>query len=291
MLNGMLQHSEARVGETLRRLRTERRWSMRELGGRLGVSAATISAVENGHTGVTVERLGQFAHVFGIPAPTLLARAAPISVQRADTDQSWRVFDPLDLDPVLSAALDAFVATGYHGSSMRSISARAGISLPGIYHHYPSKQNLLVTILDLTMSELEWRITQSAADIDEPLSSLHRHVEALALFHVMRAGLAFVGASEMRSLDEPNRTRIATRRSRLQHLIDDDIMQAISADRASCPRPLETGRAIATMCTSLPQWFDVDGPTPAHTVAKEYADIAIRMIGGRPSTETTHDSP
>jgi AcrR family transcriptional regulator len=254
---------------------------MRELGRRLSLSAATISAIENGQTGVSVQRLGQFADAFGITAAALLSptpRAGrPASASLAD----WRRFAPLDLDPVLAAALGSFVATGYHGSNMRGIADGAGMSLSGVYTRYPSKQQLLVTILELTMAELEWRVPAAASEAHGPVQRLHRQVEALALFHVMRADLAFIGASEMRSLEQPDRDDIAGRRSRLQHRLDHDILDAVRNGSANCPRPLETARAIATMCTSLPQWFDSDGPTSAESVALEYADLAVRMVGAQ----------
>lgn len=83
----------------------------------------------------------------------------------------------------------------------------------------------------------------------------------------------------MRSLEEPDRSRIAARRSATQHLIDREIRAAVTAGSADCARPLETGRAIVTMCTSLPQWFDTSGPTSAADIAAEYATLALRMIG------------
>jgi len=259
---------------------------MRELAQRLGVSAATISAVENGQTGISLDRLSQFAGIFRISAAALLEGADRVPTVATAQGGDWRVFTPLRLNPALSAAVAAFVATGYHGSSMRSIAERAGLSLAGIYHYYPSKQQLLTTILDLTMDDLEWRITAATAEASRPILGLHRAVEALALFHVMRADLAFVGASEMRSLEEPARTRVAQRRSSVQHLLDDQIARVLTSGHLDCPRPRETSRAIATMCTALPQWFDMDGATPAATVARGYADLAVRMIGAeceRPS--------
>lgn len=123
-------------------------------------------------------------------------------------------------DSVLAAAIDAFVETGYHGSTMRDISARAGMSVPGIYHHYPDKQTLLVAILDLTMTELHWRVNAARAEAATGLQEVRLVVEALALFHTHRQKLAFIGASEMRSLTATNRQRIADSRNQLQHTLD-----------------------------------------------------------------------
>jgi hypothetical protein len=131
----------------------------------------------------------------------------------------------------------------------------------------------------VTMDDLEWRIEAAVAEAQTALARLHRAVEALALFHASRADLAFIGASEMRSFDEPERARVAARRSALQHDLDTLVLRAVAEHHSNCPHPLETSRAIATMCTSLPQWFDHRGPTSAETIAREYADLALRMVG------------
>ena len=70
-------------------------------------------------------------------------------LEEAGTDgEDWREFRPLDLDPVLEAALEAFVEVGYHGATVRDIARRCGLSVPGMYHHYLTKQQMLVTLLD-----------------------------------------------------------------------------------------------------------------------------------------------
>ncbi len=283
ILNNMTKESSteraAAPGRRIREARMRRGWSTRELARRMGVSAATISAIENGRTGVSVARLTAFAEELGEPVSALLRTVEAPPAPPAPPGARWREFAPLDVDPVLAAAISSFVETGYHGATMRAIAEKAGISIPGIYHHYSGKQALLVRIFDLIMDELDWRLAAALQTAREPLDRLARLVEALALFHTLRADLAFIGASEMRSILPPERRRIAARRSGVQQLIDTEIAHALECGQASTPMPLETGRAIATMCTSLPQWFDVDGPTGPQAISLQYADLALRMIG------------
>src|SRR4051794_33641335 len=80
----------------------------------------------------------------------------------------WRGFEPLALDPVLRAAVDVFVERGYHGATVRQIADRAALSVPGIYHYYPTKQDMLVTILEIGMSEVLGRseLAEEEADGD-----------------------------------------------------------------------------------------------------------------------------
>ena len=55
------------------------------------------------------------------------------------------------------AAVDELLEVGYHGTTMRRIAARSGVSVPAIYGHYESKQAILVRILDDALTDLEWR--------------------------------------------------------------------------------------------------------------------------------------
>jgi AcrR family transcriptional regulator/DNA-binding XRE family transcriptional regulator len=274
------------AGEAVRRLRVARSVSIRRLAERVRVSPATISAIENGKTGISVQRLRQIAVALGVPAASLIEDPTTWTQLRNPTSSSvelptgnWREFAPLPIDPVLAGAIEAFVATGYHGASMRSIAQFANMSVPGVYHHYRSKQGLLVTILDVTTMDLLWRVQRARDDGKNPIERVALVVEALALFHTRRSDLAFIGASEMRSLEPHHHRRIAKLRDDVQHLLDTEIAAAITAGGLAVNYPRDAGKAIATMCTSLVQWFQPDGPTTPEQIAKEYAQFALRLLG------------
>lgn len=65
---------------------------------------------------------------------------------------------------VLQAALEEILAVGYHGTSMREISKRCGLSVPGIYNYFTSKQDILMTIYQATMDDLEQRTRGALAE-------------------------------------------------------------------------------------------------------------------------------
>ena len=275
----------ANVGDLVRQARNERGYSVRQLAGLVGVSAGTISAIENGHTAVTVDRLASIASALDAELGSLLRREN--QPERADHPghRNWRSFGPLDLGPVVAAAVEEFTAAGYHGTSMRAVADRAGLSVPGLYHHCASKQELLVRILDVTMDELEWRLAGAATEAATAADRVALFTEALALYHTMRPDLAFLAVSETRSLEQPDAGRIASRRRAVQHQLDDQVDAAVSAGLAATPCPRETARAIVSMCSALPQWFDPRGPMSPGDVAALHARLALNMIGAAPSTQ------
>lgn len=281
-------------GERLREVRLERGMSLRGLARLLEVSPATLSAVEHGRRSMPPARLARAAELLQTPpeelvpppplpertaAPARPAAAAPPGQQeQGRSEGDWRRFAALQLDPPLTAALEAFLELGYHGATMRDIAQRAGLSVPGVYHHYASKQRMLVAVLDLTMADLLARTTAARAEGADPVERFALLVECLALFHTHRRQLGFVGASEMRSLVPQERERVAAARRAQQRMLDDEVEQACRDGSFGVARPHEAGRAVVTMCTALPQWFDGKGPDTAEQVAAQYVDFALDLM-------------
>jgi AcrR family transcriptional regulator/DNA-binding XRE family transcriptional regulator len=286
----MTEHDRSRdTGLAVRRARTLRSVSLRELARRISVSPATMSAIETGTTPLTVARLFQIGEALAVSVIELIGdEAAPGESRVEDAGSAcaapggnpsrWRIFEPLEPGPVMAAAIQAFVRWGYHGATVRMIARSAGMSVPGVYHHYASKQELLVAVLNLTMSELRWRLIAAREEGHTPRERFALMVEALALFHTHRRDLAFVGASEMRSLEPGDHTHIASRRNEIQYALDEQVSLAIADGSFRTAHPHDAGRAVATMCTSLPQWFSAAGPSSPENIATEYAQFALDMM-------------
>lgn len=68
---------------------------------------------------------------------------------------------------ILDAAAALFAEFGYHGTSLRDISRRVGISHPGMLHHFSSKPALLGAVVDL----LEEHAQQVIDRLDELVAS------------------------------------------------------------------------------------------------------------------------
>lgn len=281
------------MGLAVRELRRRRGLTVRQLATQVGVSIGTISAIENGHVGTSSERVVTLADALGVRADRLLVGIAePIRDERwgvavggfaQEELRDWRYYAPLELDPALRGALTSFLEFGYHGSTMRGVAERAGLSVAGLYHYYSSKQQLLVTILDRTMEELQLRTTAASAAADDPWTRFALLVECQALFHSHRRELGFIGATEMRSLAGPARERIARVRREEQARIDSEVLAACLTGAFGTPRPREAARAVVTMCTAIPQWYRHGGDSSPEQVADSYVDFALDLVQCDPS--------
>ncbi|MBC6459885.1 TetR/AcrR family transcriptional regulator, partial [Actinomadura sp. HBU206391] len=180
--------------------------------------------------------------------------------------------------PVLPAALAEFLEFGYHGATVRGIAGRCSLSVSGIYHYCPSNQLMLLTLLDLTMTDLLARARAARDEGRGPVERFGLLIEHLALFHTHRSALGFVGSSEMRSLEPGNRRRIAEMRTAQQRMVDHEVESAVAAGRFRNRHPHEAARAVVTMCTALPNWYRAEGPLTPEQIAAQYVEFALELM-------------
>lgn len=192
----------------------------------------------------------------------------------------WRDFEAASLRPVLAAGLMCFVANGYHGTTTRQLAAASGLSVAGLYHHVGSKQELLMAVMESAMTDLYRRSLAALAEAgDDPVRQLELHVECQVLFHAHRADLAFVAATEIRSLTEAAKCRHITARDRQQRLLEAILSAGSDAGAFSVASPRDTARALETMYTGVAQWYRSSGAmTPAH-LADFYVALTMKAVG------------
>ncbi|WP_106848612.1 TetR/AcrR family transcriptional regulator [Blastococcus sp. Marseille-P5729] len=205
--------------------------------------------------------------------------------------RSWQEYEHPDLDPVLTAAVDAFNEVGYHGATVRDIARRCGLSVAGIYHHHAGKQEMLVAILAATMNELLWRNQAArAAGGDDPVARFRNQIRTLTLSHIYWLKPAAIGSSEMRSLAPDNRRAIVAMRSGLQQHIQKDVDEAVARGLFRTPYPKEAVRSVVGMCIQTGQWYDEAGELRPEQIADRIVQIALDTMAYVPEREESTDA-
>lgn len=189
--------------------------------------------------------------------------------------------DAAPLPRVLASALAAFAEQGYHGTSIRDIAAGAGLSVPGLYHHYRSKQDVLMALMVAVMDDLLGRTRAALASAGEatPAARFDAVVEALLRFHLERQAEAFVASSEIRSLDEENRTRYVALRDEQQQMITDVVGEAVAVGAFDVLHVEDASRAVATLCIGVAGWYRPDGPLSQDELVERHLVLARRLVG------------
>jgi AcrR family transcriptional regulator len=80
-------------------------------------------------------------------------------------------------EQILAVATEMFGNAGFRGVSLADIAAKVGISQPGLIHHFPSKEALLIAALERRDAESSRHIEEAFRDasVVDALLSLCRH--------------------------------------------------------------------------------------------------------------------
>lgn len=183
---------------------------------------------------------------------------------------------------ILDAAVAVMAEHGYHGTSVRDIAVRAGVSPAALYHHFASKQQVLATIMERGIEALLER-TRAAlrAAGDHPVERLRALVEIQVLFHLEDQRGTLLGTSELRALEEPVRGPHRAKRAEQQRLFDGVIAEGVADGVFGTPLPQEAARAIVVMCTGVAGWYSPGGRLSRAEIVRRYQRLALDMVGAR----------
>jgi AcrR family transcriptional regulator len=105
----------------------------------------------------------------GIPAITAVCGRfrglSGVLLSRAMAQRGAYAPGRLRREEILRAASDIFAEHGYRGASLALIAERVGMSTPGLLHHFPTKEHLLIDLLALRHEQDSERV--------EKLSTAH----------------------------------------------------------------------------------------------------------------------
>src|ERR1700685_1408737 len=133
-------------------------------------------------------------------------------------------------ETTLRAARQLFAKHGYRGTSLASIAEAAGLSQPGLLHHFPSKTDLLLAVLasrDASDGQMSSRLSGDTVD---GLRTLVAHNQAQP--EVVRLFSTLLG--ESLAADHPAHDYFVTRykdiRARfVRHLTEAQVQGALSS--------------------------------------------------------------
>ena len=132
-------------------------------------------------------------------------------------------------EQLLEAAASLFAARGYHDVGIDDIGAAAGISGPGVYRHFPSKQALLESLCDRAMTRMLDGARQSRTGHGDAGAALEALVDLHVDFAVTHRPLLGVWAREQRALSDDVR-RSLRRRQRDYERVWREATAALRAD-------------------------------------------------------------
>ncbi|WP_419789250.1 TetR/AcrR family transcriptional regulator [Prescottella equi] len=185
----------------------------------------------------------------------------------------------MQLGPILANALEAFHKNGFHGTSVRELARRVGVTVPALYYYYENKEAVLVTLLNTAVQDLIDR-AQAAVAVggDDPVLRFTNIVEAVVLNMTHRARQAALD-SELRHVTPGNRRKYALTRKRVEVLATELVTDGVRSGAFVVDDVNEGVRALLGMGQSIARWYQPDGLLTPDQIANRHVTLALRIVG------------
>jgi AcrR family transcriptional regulator len=188
-----------------------------------------------------------------------------------------------DIDSLLDVAVAVFNERGYEGTSMEDLAGRLGITKSAIYHHVPSKAELLRLSVHRALDAL-FAVTEEPASVSGPAIDRLQHVVRRSI-EVLVEELPFVTLLlRVRGNTAVERQALARRRE--FDAIVTELVEQAEAEGSVRPdvEPALTSRLLFGMVNSLIEWYRPQRGLTAADLADALTKIAfdgLRRPGGR----------
>ncbi len=110
----------------------------------------------------------------------------------------------IDKDDFLLRCWEEFHLNGYYNTSMQKLAAATGLQKAGLYHHYPTKEDLMRRVMEFALDQFRSYVLAVAEELDLPpeqrLEKLLRRHKKLATLH--RRGCFFANIALETGRDE-----------------------------------------------------------------------------------------
>ena len=181
-------------------------------------------------------------------------------------------------DQILEAAAQIFRTKGFHAASMRDIAEAVALQKASLYHHFSSKQEILLELLDQGLDLLTSKLIEICSQPLLPEEKLRAAMRSYLQNMTDHLDLAAVLLLEHRSLAPELRARHTKRRDRFEKLWRDLIQEGVNTGIFSCPDPAMASRILLGSMNWAVTWYRPDGPLSAGEIADQCADLFFRGL-------------
>ncbi|MEJ6781426.1 TetR/AcrR family transcriptional regulator [Aminobacter sp. Piv2-1] len=189
---------------------------------------------------------------------------------------------------IRDAAVALIARHGFEAVTMRQLAAEVGVQAAALYRYFPTKEDLLRTLMREHMEGLlaAWEAARPAND--DPVARLTAFVSNHIRFHVERRHATHVSNMELRSLSRDNLTAILKLRTAYEKELRSILRDGAEAGVLEVDDTGLTAMAIIQMITGVIVWFRPDERLSVDEVTATYLAMTMRLTGARTKTEERH---
>src|SRR5436853_3044541 len=187
------------------------------------------------------------------------------------------------VDVLLKAAAQVFARRGYAGATTNHIAERAGVSIGSLYEYFPSKDAILVALLEHHVHEGEAVLARAAAEIaGAPLSlaAMVRHLaKAMVELHGNERDLHRVLFEEA-PLSRQTRALLAAMEARITERVE---LLLRARPEVTVPNPTIAAAIVVKTVESLTHNLVVHGVRDRHHDLDVYVEEIVRLVPSYPT--------
>ena len=181
----------------------------------------------------------------------------------------------MNRDQILEASARIISQKGYHAASMQDIAEAVNLQKASLYHHFSSKQEILLALLDQALDLLIGRVSTVLA-LDIPADEKLCHAMRVYLGTLdEHAALASVLLLEHRSLDPEFHERHIPRRDRFERLWRDLIQEGVDSGMFHATGPTMTVRALLGVMNWTITWYRPSGSLSIGQISDQFATLVL----------------
>lgn len=263
-----------------------------EVAERVGVTTAYISKIEHGRTSLPVQTLSRLADALGVSAATLLqatpARngATPAEPGRARKRPARTGDHAGKRRDILQAATELFTKKGYEKSSIRELATRTGVSSASLYHHFRSKYNVFVSLIEGAMDLHFAGLDEALRAYDSPDDQLRHVFREHLRIHLGHPEVRLV-AGDFSPLAGPELDEFIAERDRYEHAIQEIVRRGQDEGVFRVADPKLAVVAALGAANEVDRWYRPGGRLSPEEVAGGI--VSFVMAGLNDTGDTEHE--
>lgn len=180
-------------------------------------------------------------------------------------------------EAIIEAATILFYRNGYHATSMQDVARAISIKKPSLYHHFTSKEAILLAILETGMDQLvcdlEAIVASDLSCSDKLRAAIRTHATAIA----ENPEGAAVFLREDRGLGQEYLTRYIEKRDRFEAIFRKIIFDGVVRGEFRAIDVPITVQALLGMVNWMTRWYHADGRLTAGQIVDQFAEL---ILGG-----------
>lgn len=189
---------------------------------------------------------------------------------------------------IREASVALIARHGFEAVTMRQLAAEVGVQAAALYRYFPTKEDLLFTLMREHMEALLAEWASARPDNDDSVARLTAFVTNHIRFHVERRHATHVSNMELRSLSRDNLTTILKLRTAYEKELRTILRDGAEARLLAVDDIGLTAMAIIQMITGVIVWFRPDERLSVTEVTATYLAMTMRLTGAKTNTEERH---